>query len=145
MIRADFEEGSLFLRDKAGEVTRLAWEARGKAELEKGVAYSLPAGVYTLVGFRVFDRSRENEVWHISGTGSKLQRIEIPAQGEVELKISRAISLKQRFDGSSAGMEIRGAFAAGVSIYKNGARIPVGYRVLDAQGVELTKGAMNYG
>lgn len=133
------------LRDERGRVVRLAWEARGDAERETNDARTLPASKYTLIGYRVFDRSRPGEIWQISGSGPKLRTIEIPAAGEVTLALPRTLKIKQRFDGASAGMEIRGAHAAGVTIYKNGARIPMRYRVLDAADVELTKGSMHYG
>lgn len=145
MITPEFDEGSLFLRDEQGVVVRLAWEAQADAPREANRGRTLPAGKYTLVGYRLFDRSRANEVWHVSGTGTKRKPIEIPAQGPISLGVPRELSLKQRFDGASAGMEIRGAHQAGLSIYKNGARIPIGYRVLGADGVELTRGSMNYG
>lgn len=145
MIKPDFDEGSLFLRDDKGVVVRLAWEACGDAARDSVKGRTLPAGKYTLVGFRLFDRSRNGEVWFLSGTGTKLREIEIPASGALTLGVSRTLSVKQRFDGESAGMEIRGAHAAGASIYKNGARIPIAYRVLDESGAELTKGSMKYG
>lgn len=145
MITPEFDEGSLFLRDDKGALVRLAWESRGDASREANRGRKLPAGKYTLLGYRLVDRSRAGEVWHVSGTGTKRKPIEIPAHGQIALGVPHEISVKQRFDGESAGMEIRGAHAAGLSIYKNGARIPIGYRVLDAGGAELTQGSMNYG
>lgn len=143
-ITVDFGEGSLLVRDSRDVVTRLAWEARGDAARDMA-ARTLPAGEYTLIGFRIVDRSRAGEVWHLSGSGTKLRTIEVPENGELKLKLSAALTVKQRFNGSNAGMEIRGAHVAGVSIYKNGARIPIGYRVLGGKGEELAAGKMNYG
>ncbi len=133
------------MRDSHGKVTRLAWEARAEAPRETAKSRTLPAGEYTLIGYRIVDRSRPGEVWHLSGSGLKLRKIAMPASGEVRIEIASKLSVKQRFDGGSAGMEIRGADGAGVSIYKNGRRIPIGYRVLGDKGEELTRGKMNYG
>ncbi len=144
-ITASFDEGSLFVRGFDGKLTRLAWEARGEAAREGAKARTLPAGEYTLVGYRIVDRSRPSEVWHLSGSGLKLRKIEVPASGELHIELAPKLSVKQRFDGSSAGMEIRGADGAGVSIYKNGHRILIGYRVLGEKGEELARGKMNYG
>jgi hypothetical protein len=98
-----------------------------------------------LVGYRIVDRSRKGEVWHLSGSGPKLRAIEVPASGELAIEVPARITVKQRFDGASAGMEIRGPDAAGVSIYKDGARIPIGYRLLSDAGGELARGKLNYG
>ena len=133
------------MRGSDGKLTRLAWETRGETTPDSTRARTLPAGEYTLVGYRIVDRSRAGEVWHLSGSGLKLRKIAVPASGDLRIDIAPKLSLKQRFDGGSAGMEIRGADGAGVSIYKNGHRIPVGYRVLGDKGEELARGKMNYG
>lgn len=133
------------MRNSDERVVRLAWEARADSPRDAAKARTLPAGEYTLLGFRIVDRSRKGEVWHLSGSGLKLRKFTVPASGELKLAVGSSLSVKQRFDGASAGMEIRGADGAGVSIYKNGRRIPIGYRVLDDQGQELARGKMNYG
>ena len=133
------------MRGPDGVLTRLAWDARGETPRDIAKARTLAAGVYTLVGYRIVDRSRPGEVWHISGSGLKLRKIEVPASGEVHVELASKLSVKQRFDGGSAGMEIRGADGAGVSIYKNGRRIPIGYRVLGDKAEEIARGKMNYG
>ncbi|HTF88997.1 MAG TPA: hypothetical protein VK843_11350 [Planctomycetota bacterium] len=133
------------MRDSKARLFRLAWEQRGEESRSTTKARTLAAGEYTLVGFRIVDRSRAGEVWHISGSGTKLRTIQVPATGALRLEVAAGLSVKQRFDGSSAGMEIRGADQSGVSIYKNGARIRVRYRVLGAKGEVLASGKMNYG
>lgn len=124
---------------------RLAWEARENAPRPTEKFRTLPAGRYTVVGFRIVDRSRKDEVWHVSGSGPKLATIEVPASGELAIEVPAGLSIKSRFDGASAGMEIRGAFGAGVSIYRGGTRIPIEYRILSAAREELARGRMNYG
>ena len=144
-ITTSFDEGSLLLRNADLKILRLAWEARGDEARNWAKARTLPAGEYTLVGYRIVDRSRAGEVWFVAASGTKLRKIEVPASGELRIDIPSTLSVKQRFDGASAGMEIRGADKAGVSIYKNGKRIPIGYRVLAPDGKELASGKMNYG
>lgn len=133
------------LRNSTGLIVRLAWEERAGEPRNAAKARTLLAGEYTLVGYRIVDRSRVGEVWFEAGSGTKLRTIEVPATGELRIDVASALSVKHRFDGASAGMEIRGADKAGVSIYNNGKRIPIGYRVLGAAGEELTSGKMNYG
>jgi hypothetical protein len=144
-ITASFDEGSLLLRDSSKHFFRLAWEARKDEARSAAKARTIPAGEYALVGYRIVDRSREGEVWFVAGSGAKLRTIEVPASGELRIEVGTALSVNRRFDGKSAGMEIRGADEAGVSIYKNGKRIPIGYRVLGKSGEELARGKMNYG
>ena len=133
------------MRDADGQVTRLAWEARGDAPRDPSKQRTLPAGKYTLIGYRIVDRSRNGEVWHISGSGMKLRKLEVPASGEMRIEVAPKLTVKQRFDGASAGFEIRGSDGAGVTVYKNGKRIPMGYRLLGDKGDELDRGTMNYG
>ena len=124
---------------------RLAWEARAGAQRDPVKQRTLPAGEYPLINYRIVDRSRPGEVWHLSGSGMKLRKIEVPASGELRIEVAPKLSVKQRFDGTSAGFEIRGVDAAGVSVYKNGKRIPMSYRILGDSGEEFAHGKMSYG
>lgn len=52
--------------------------------------------------------------------------------------------MKKRLHAGRVGMAITGQ-KAGLTIYREGKRIPVRYRLVDAEGSELAAGKMNYG
>ena len=68
---------------------RLAWEARGDEARSAIRARTLPPGEYTLIGYRIVDRSRHGEVWHQSGSGTKLRKIEVPTSGALQIDVAK--------------------------------------------------------
>jgi len=57
------------------------------------------------------------------------------------------IRLQTRLEGNAAHlqMSVQGARRAGMSLYRDGKRIPMRYRVVDARGAAVAEGAMQYG
>ena len=81
----------------------------------------------------------------MSATALKIRTLEIEPGQELRVAVDDTIHVAQRFDGASIGMAIRGEAEAGLSIYADGVRIPVGYRLRDDAGRELASGKINYG
>ena len=144
-LTPEFERGALFLRNEADEVVRLSWneEDGGEADDEPS-ARALPAGEYRLVSYRIL-RDDGTDRWHISSTGAAIKKFRIDEGADYAFELDETIQISSRLSGGRAQMMISGENRAGLSIYKNGRRIPIGYRVWGSGGEELTSGDMNYG
>ena len=107
---------------------------------------ALPPGDYEVVSLRQTDRTRAGEVWHTSATGAQLGRV-VVEEGEVEpLEPDATIRVgKGLRGGEQVAMTITHPSGAGLTIYKDGRRIPVAFRVVAADGEVLRHGPMNYG
>ena len=141
---ASFEEGSLIVSNAKGELIRLAWEPREGLTMPQDRRRALEPGEYRLVGYRVVTRDASGLRWHVSATG-KMKKLVVESGRDLRVDVDERIRVAQRFDGKSAGMEIRGDGGAGLTIYRDGKRIPVPYRVVDDSGAVLARGDMRYG
>ena len=149
-ITPGFDEGTLFLKSAASEHYRLEWA--GKAG-ESGAAAdrrrAVPAGEYALVGYRIIRRDAQGTTWFISATGSNLRRLTVQASEEQQASIDETIRLTGGAHPSEGTVEIHvmvaGIKGSGLSIYRDGRRIDIDYRLLDAQGKELARGTLAYG
>lgn len=61
------------------------------------------------------------------------------------MKIDARVHLAPHLTPKRVGVAVTGDGGAGLSIYKDGRRIPLRYRVVGAQGQELAQGALRYG
>jgi hypothetical protein len=137
-VTASFEEGSAVLAGPDGEVT-LAFGA-GRPESV------LPPATYRVRTTRI---ARENFL--ISSVGKPEPALVVEASGKdaVRLEVLEAV----RFEGHAKrdgrklqlGFSIKGADGRGLSVYKDGKRVPVTYKVRDANGAVLAEGTMSYG
>ncbi len=140
-LSANITHGDIFLTSEHGESYRLSWDPHGKQE--PGTR-TLPEGVYTLRTYRIV-MQHEDETWHTSVTSHKIRTVEVENGSNTKLLIDPTIQIGSRMRGKRGTMSFQGMNKAGLTIYKEGKRIPVGYRVLDASGAELAKGSMRYG
>lgn len=143
-VTASFEEGSLIVSSPKGELVRLAWEPRDAFTMPSDRRRPLEPGEYRLVGYRVVRRDAAGARWHVSATG-KMRKLVVEDGRDLRVEVDERVHVAQRFDGKSAGMEIRGEGGAGLTIYREGKRIGVPYRVLGEGGAELARGDMRYG
>ena len=134
--------GALLVKDADGQDWRLSWEGDESGADRRR---ALPQGSYDVTGYRLIDRSREDELWHISATGVRHWRLEVDAGETEEVEIDATVHMRSGMRGKRATMSIVGMHGAGLSIYKDGRRIPINFRVTDSQGEVLAKGPMNYG
>ena len=127
-----------------GDVTLVWREGEDPAQRVRG----LPAGTYrlrTARGVGVHDGQR----WFASTSG--------PGGAEVSLEAGAAARLAWEprvvFKGQARrerhalrlGFGITGPDGRGLSVFRGESRVPVTYRVLDAEGAELYAGPMRYG
>ena len=136
-LEANLKEGEVFLK-KGAQVYRLTW-----ASLDTVRARPLPAGDYTLTGYRIV-----RGTWHLSATGSDAKlKIREGKATALSLDDTLRVKVHARRKGQelSLGMGIRGDKNAGLSVYRDGKRIPIGYQ-LSFQGEQPpAAGTMNYG
>jgi hypothetical protein len=136
-VTPNFEEGEVFLRNKAGQFFRLHWTKRDKARKRY-----IAAGKYRLTGFRVVKGQ-----WFISSTTGK-KNLELAAGEETTLAIDSTIFINLKVRKNRAlhlQMGLMGHGHAGLSIYHKGKRIPVRYVVEGPAGKIATSGIMKYG
>jgi hypothetical protein len=126
----------VFLRG-ADETLRLRWtpddEDRSRA---------VPAGVYRLFGARVV-----RQAWMLSTTGAGPQ-LDLAAGETHTLGGPTTVQVRLGARRHRAGLGIQLGIThgqAGLSVYRDGRRILVPYRVLDAAGEELAAGHLEYG
>jgi hypothetical protein len=155
-VTASFAEGALFLKNAMGEHYRLEWakEPRTSAagSAPKDVAdrrRALPPGEYTLTCYRVVRRDAQGGEWFISATGHHIRRLVVRAGEEQKIQVDETVRVTGRAlpkDGEiSIQLKIAGEHGSGLTIYRDGKRIDIGYRVLDGQSKELGRGTLDYG
>ncbi len=158
-----FEEGSVILKDAGGDVVRVSWEplasilkvpgGKAVARAKPTVASkrrSLPAGVYTLIGYRVIRRDKSGRSWFVSATDSMgIRKFAVVSGKQKRLEIDERVSVECAARRTRMGLRLQvsvsGEIEAGLSIYRAGRRIPMEYRVLDGGGRVIVRGGMEYG
>ena len=155
----------MFLKNGQGEITRLEWEPmeadagdRGKSEKRShqpvardgGRLRALPAGTYTLTGYRVGREDDQGASWFISVILAHYDKHQITVRpgeiSQIEIDPTVAVSCRANATGKfivQAGLQ--GMHQAGLTIYRNGKRIPMGFSITAADGKLLESGGMNYG
>lgn len=151
-MKVNFARGSLFVKNAEGEVVRLAWEKCGEAEVAPGIR-ALPPGQYTLAGYRIARRDDTGREWFLSAIGAGgIRKFAVRPGRVTALQIAPAVttSVKPhvRDDGRLAvrfGLQGHGDGPVGVTIYREGERIPMGYSITAAGGAKIEAGKLNYG
>jgi hypothetical protein len=142
VLTPGFERGALLLRGEDGHVVRVSWEESANGADRRR---ALPAGEYALVGYRLIREDGHGATWHVSAGGKTIRELELAAGSEQEIGIDPAIRMAPNVKHEDFGVAIQGESGAGLSIYKEGKRIPLGYRRLAADGKPLAEGKVNYG
>ena len=103
----------------------------------------MPAGVYRLFGYRVVKGK-----WMISTTAGRQEfKLKAGKSAAIEPSFTIHVNLRARRKRGQVrvNLGITNGQHMGLSLYKDGARIPLTYSLLDAKGKELTSGSLNYG
>lgn len=144
-----FERGALILRGPRGVVVRLSWEAEAADGAESSdERRALPAGSYDLVGYRILERGEDGSLWHVSASapkGKPIRVLEVEAGATSSVDVDGTVHVKRRLGASQIGMGIQGEGEAGLSIYKDGKRIPIRFELRDHAGGVVAEGRMRYG
>ncbi len=141
-VEPAFEAGSIILQ-RGDELVSLVWSAKDKDRRR-----ALPAGEYRLRTTRL-EREQKGAWWFLSSTGPAGRKIEVAKRAPTKLTIDDEVhftSIVNRHGKKlQLGFSITGADKRGMSIYRDGKRVPVTYKVLNKKGKVIAKGRMNYG
>jgi len=141
-IEPSFASGSVVLMS-GDRLVRVVWPL-GVTDRRRVIA----PGRYSVRELR-FEYRDKDAHWFLSSSGPPFQQVEVAAKGASSLVIPEEITCATRAkrDGDelrfSFGMQARQGH--GVTIFKDGRRVPVSYRLLDKDGKEMGAGKMNYG
>jgi hypothetical protein len=146
-VTAAFAEGTLLLRDEQDNYLRLEWGSASQPATDARRA--LPPGSYELTGYRITRRDDNGVAWFVAATGHAIQRIQIRSGQTTAVKVGDAVQfqLTARRRGQAVVLQtpVAGDAHAGLSVYRDGRRITLRYRVTDADGRELAAGDLRYG
>ncbi len=122
-VTTTLETGEVFLKARGGVVYRLRWD-----EGSEGEARVVPAGVYTLLGYRVVSGP-----WIIAATGGKRQIMLAPGRPRhipIETAVRARLQVGRNGKQASVELELTGSDGMGVGIYGGGYPIPIPYVVV---------------
>ena len=128
---------------RGDQLVSLVWSAKDKDRRR-----ALPAGDYRLRTTRI-EREKDRAWWFLSSTGPAGRKIQVAPRSPTKLTIDDTVVFKgnARLHGNKLqlGFSINGPDKRGLSVYKNGKRVPVTYKVLNNKGKVIARGQMNYG
>ncbi|MCI0376175.1 MAG: hypothetical protein L0215_01080 [Gemmataceae bacterium] len=146
-VTPSFEEGSLPLRNKAGKYFRLVWEKRA-GERPGDLRRALEPGVYQVAGYHVARHDPQGKDWFVWFNTKHGDTVRVHKGQTASVKVDDAIQLDCRPKASAHGIEIIARVAgerhASITIYKEGKRVPLGYRVTDTNQRVLAEGPLGY-
>jgi len=139
-----FQEGSLLLKNSHEQFFRLSWDQAGAVRRRP-----VPVGSYTLVNFRLVKRDAAGREWYLSGIPHHGSTVVVRANEEQRVTVDDSIAISLKLVPTDEGFRMQapviGDQHSGLTIYANGARIPMNYKVVDGAGRQLAAGAMTYG
>ncbi|MFT4538032.1 MAG: hypothetical protein ACI841_004836 [Planctomycetota bacterium] len=138
-------EAVLLLRDPSGKSFRLSWDAAEEGDVESDRVRALPAGTYALLTERFVMHSQDGTRWHSSSTKAHGRTLVVEADKELVLEPKTAIRVTRGIGRDMVSMNIQSESGAGLSIYKDGIRIPIRFTMTDSAGEVQHRGKMNYG
>lgn len=140
-----FERGAALLRAADGRLVRLSWEDGAAEQANPEQRRALAPGSYTLAGYRLQLRDAQGKSWHVSASAVKGVTLDVQAGRESRLEIEPTIRIAERAQSDGVSVSVQGMKGAGLTIYKEGKRIPLAFRRLDAEGRVLGEGKIQYG
>ncbi len=151
-MRPGFDTGAVLLLDAKDKAYRLSWES-GMAERkpdetkpdDPSRVRALPPGDYRMVGYRLMRKAASGETWWASATGQPIRRLALRAGETAVLEIDPTVHVRGRSSRTSVNVDVKGEGKSGLSLYREGKRIDLRFRLLDAEGKERTAGTIHYG
>ncbi|MHC4941229.1 MAG: hypothetical protein ACYTHK_20025 [Planctomycetota bacterium] len=139
-VQPSFEAGSITLQ-RGDRLLTLHWTARDRDNRRR-----IPAGEYLLRTTRL-EREKSGVWWFLSSTGPAKRKLRI-AKG-TKLSVGDTVHFRgiarRRGANLQLGFGITSSDKRGLSIYRDGKRVPVRYRLFDDKSKLLVEGTMNYG
>lgn len=138
-LMPNFRRGAALMRGPDGRLLRLSWdEPTGERRR------ALPAGRYELLGYRLVAESA-GATWHVSASGMKNVTLDFAPGGTHVLSIDPTVRLEERVQSDGLQVAVLGHERAGLSLYKDGKRVPMRYRRVDHAGQVQSEGKVDYG
>lgn len=126
------------LRDGAGRAWRLAWSSA------PGGRFALPAGSYAWLTYRLVEGT-----WHLSATAAPLATVEVRAGESATIDAKDGIQLRLRGALRPGRVQVEvhigGAVGGGLSIYRDGRRVPLTCAIVDEAGGTVGGAPLSYG
>lgn len=152
-VKPSFEEGSLLLKNKDGAFFRLVWQKKESGSPAATVANdqrrALPPGDYTLTGYTIVRRDDQKKEWFLWATGRAIGKLTVRAGKEQQVRVDETIqarfTARSGVDSVLIQVAVSGEHHSGLSIFREGQRIPIHYHIASAQGQELATGTVEYG
>jgi len=154
-VAPSFDEGTIVLKNASDEFVRLEWPKTDRVTAKKTdrpiatMRRPLPPGKYTVTNYRMVRRDHGGREWFISATGKNIRQIEVVAGQTHRLDLRPEIAMNCRVKMTASGVDVQavimGEHHAGLTIYRDGKRIPMEFVIVDADGKELASGPMTYG
>lgn len=140
-----FAVGAVLIVDASGKIFRLSWEDENQKERKR----FLPPGKYAVRGYRLYRSDKSGKEWIVSASGDRIKELTIEPHKETKLQIDESIEFGSGTRASANKLDLMmhfwGENKSGATVYANGKRISVLYRVLNARSEEIASGKMNYG
>jgi hypothetical protein len=141
-----FERGAVLLRAEDGKLVRLSWEGEASTEdANPERRRALAPGSYALAGYRLQLRDAQGKSWHVSASAVKGVTLDVQAGRASRLEIEPTIRISEKAQSDGLNVSVQGVKGAGLTIYKEGKRIPLAFRRLDGEGRVLGEGKIQYG
>ncbi len=142
-VRSNLEQGSIILQGPNGDVA-LDWK-KDDSQRVRGI----PPGTYRLRTVRV-ERLQDKVHWCLSSTTPPKKRLKLGSDKKITLKVPDTVHFHGKVHRKGKrqlqlGFGIHSRNHHGLSIYRDGKRVPVAYKVLSTKGKALAWGKMNYG
>lgn len=154
VVVPSFDQGTLFLKHSNGRHYRLEWgtpsagTTKGKSA-RPDARRALPRGTYETTGYRIVRRDSAGKLWFISVTSHGGQKIDVRPRETTRVTIREEINFVCRTQKSGEEIKLTAAITGsprgGLSIYRDGKRIPLKYAIQSADGKELQSGELDYG
>lgn len=141
-VTAGFERGALIVQAADGKQLRLSWEAPGVTAKSP---ITLPDGEYSIRGYRVLATDSSGVPWVLSASGHSLGKFTVTHANNTQVAVDDTVRLVKKWTRSVVSVAVLGEGHTGLSIYRDGKRIPMGYRLLDSSGAVAAEGSMDYG
>jgi len=145
IVLAHPESISLLLVPEAdGDPVRVVWKSEQGKEVR-----TIAAGTYRVQHYAMTRRDRQDVEWQLWASGSKGRIVKIEEGADpLTLRLDPRIHLRTTARWADRGLRVgiapTGDRGMGVTIMRDGKRIPAKYRVLGSEGI-TAKGAMAYG
>jgi hypothetical protein len=154
-VTPSFDAGAVVLKNESDEFFRLEWPRTDHAAAKKtdrphaAMRRPLPPGKYSVTNYRVARPDKDGHEWFVSATGKNIRQFEITAGQTHRLDLKAEIAMNCRAKSTAGGVTVQamimGEHHAGLTIYRDGKRIPMRFAVLDKSGKEVAAGELEYG